>query len=452
MYIEFLNMWVKFSKDLNLKNYDKFDWFLIICISLIPLSLAISIFVADFLASISGVYFLFLFIIKKQFRYLVIIKSEIIYFTFFYLIILFSLILTDYKNQSFLASFFYFRYFLLSLIIFYLLVKYKNFIQVLSILLVTTIFIVVFDALFQLITDYNLFGYEMKGSQNTNSMPHLTGFFNNEKKLGSYIARFAALLISFSYIYSNKEKFSKIILISYPIIFFVIFFSSERMGLFYGVVISIFYFLFLNGKSKIYLTIASLIIIPLFFIYLSIDKSTDRLLNKYFNYTLQQIGIKENPRYDKDYIRFFSQEHENLAYTSILIIKNNFLFGSGVKTFYQRCEDLKKSIKITKNKRSSQIVCSTHPHNLLLQIFSEIGFFGFIIFNFFLITIIKNLIIHLFQKNKSDVSNSFFFINLSLLINIFPFVPSGNFFNNWLSLILFFQIGIYLYYRKYFIK
>ena len=452
MYIEFLNMWVKFSKDLNLKNYDKFDWFLIICISLIPLSLAISIFVADFLASISGVYFLFLFIIKKQFRYLVIIKSEIIYFTFFYLIILFSLILTDYKNQSFLASFFYFRYFLLSLIIFYLLVKYKNFIQVLSILLVTTIFIVVFDALFQLITDYNLFGYEMKGSQNTNSMPHLTGFFNNEKKLGSYIARFAALLISFSYIYSNKEKFSKIILISYPIIFFVIFFSSERMGLFYGVVISIFYFLFLNGKSKIYLTIASLIIIPLFFIYVSIDNSTNRLLNKYFNYTLQQIGIKENPKYDKDYIRFFSQEHENLAYTSILIIKNNFLFGSGVKTFYQRCEDLKKSIKITKNKRSSQIVCSTHPHNLLLQIFSEIGFFGFIIFNFFLITIIKNLIIHLFQKNKSDVSNSFFFINLSLLINIFPFVPSGNFFNNWLSLILFFQIGIYLYYRKYFIK
>src|SRR5210317_1206998 len=151
-------MWVKLSNNLKLNNFDKFDWFLIICISLIPLSLAISIFVADFLASISGIYFIFLFIIKKQFKYLVIIKREIFFFTIFYSIILFSLILTDYQSQSFLASFFYFRYFLLSLIIFYLLAKYKNFIQVLSILLVATIFFVVFDALLQFFFNYNLFG------------------------------------------------------------------------------------------------------------------------------------------------------------------------------------------------------------------------------------------------------------------------------------------------------
>lgn len=445
-------MWVKLSNNLKLNSFDKFDWFLIICVSFIPLSLAISIFVADFLASISGIYFIFLFIIKKQFKYLVVIKREIFFFTIFYSIILFSLILTDYKSQSFLASFFYFRYFLLSLIIFYLLAKYKNFIQVLSILLVATIFFVVFDALLQFIFNYNLFGYKKIGI-NTDVMPHLTGFFNDEKKLGSYLARFAALLISFSYIYSNKEKISKIILITYPILFLVIFFSSERMGLFYGIIISIFYFLFINGKKKINLIIISLIIFSLIFIYLNFqeNKNTYRLFNKYFNYTLEQIGIKENPKYDDQYIRYFSEEHENLAYTSVLIIKNDFLFGSGVKTFYQRCNDLKKSIKINQNKRNSQIVCSTHPHNYLLQVFAEIGFFGLVILIIFLIIVIKNLIRYFFKKNKSDILISFFFINLSLLINIFPFVPSGNFFNNWLSLILYFQIGIYLYYRKYLI-
>jgi len=451
-YIEFLNMWVKLSKNLNLKSYDKFDWFLIICISLIPLSLAISIFVADFLASVSGIYFIFLFIIKKQFKYLVIIKREIFFFTIFYSIILFSLILTDYKSQSFLASFFYFRYFLLSLIIFYLLAKYKNFIQVLSILLVATIFIVVFDALLQLITNQNLFGYEKIGTKK-DVMPELTGFFNDEKKLGSYLARFAALLISFSYIHSNKEKISKIILITYPIIFLVIFFSSERMGLFYGIIISIFYFLSIKGKNKINLTIISLIITSLIFIYLNFEKNKNvyRLFDKYFNYTLEQVGIKKNPNYDKDYIRYFSQEHENLAYTAVLIIKNDFLFGSGVKTFYQRCIDLKKSIKLVQNKRGNQIVCSTHPHNYLLQVFAEIGIFGLAILIIFLIIVIKNLIRYFFKKNKSNILISFFFINLSLLINIFPFMPSGNFFNNWLSLILYFQIGIYLYYRKYLI-
>jgi hypothetical protein len=192
----------------------------------------------------------------------------------------------------------------------------------------------------------------------------------------------------------------------------------------------------------------------LFFIYLNFEKNKNvyRLFDKYFNYTFEQVGIKENPKYDKDYIRYFSQEHENLAYTALLIIKNDFLFGSGVKTFYQRCDDLKKSIKLVQNKRGNQIVCSTHPHNLFTSSFCRNWIFwiynSYFFFNYNYKKFNKNFL----KKNKSDISSSFFFINLSLLINIFPFVPSGNFFNNWLSLILYFQIGIYLYYRKYLIK
>jgi hypothetical protein len=119
----------KILNHFNFKNYNSSDKFLVIAISLIPLTLAISIFVADFLASISGLYFLYLVSVKKQFKYLIILKKEIIYFIFFYLIILISFILTNYKTNSFLASFFYFRYFLLSLIIFYLSAKYQEFIN-----------------------------------------------------------------------------------------------------------------------------------------------------------------------------------------------------------------------------------------------------------------------------------------------------------------------------------
>ena len=52
-------------------------------------------------------------------------------------------------------------------------------------------------------------------------------------------------------------------------------------------------------------------------------------------------------------VRYYSYEHENLAYTSIEIFKENFLFGSGVKTFFHACKDLPQ--KITLNSRKNLV-------------------------------------------------------------------------------------------------
>ena len=40
---------------------------------------------------------------------------------------------------------------------------------------------------------------------------------------------------------------------------------------------------------------------------------------------------------------------------------------------------------------------------------------------------------------------SYYFLNLGIIINLFPFIPSGNFFNNWLSLIMFYPLGYWLF-------
>ena len=106
------------------KETESIDKFLVIFISLIPLMLAMSIFAADFFASLSGLILIIILFKKKNLQIFSSIKKEIIYFLFFYTIIIISLLLSNYKGQSFLASFFYFRYFLLSLSIFYLLKKY----------------------------------------------------------------------------------------------------------------------------------------------------------------------------------------------------------------------------------------------------------------------------------------------------------------------------------------
>ena len=38
--------------------------------------------------------------------------------------------------------------------------------------------------------------------------------------------------------------------------------------------------------------------------------------------------------------RYYSEEHENLAYTGLVIFKNNIFFGSGIKVFIKNATTL----------------------------------------------------------------------------------------------------------------
>ena len=101
--------------------------------------------------------------------------------------------------------------------------------------------------------------------------------------------------------------------------------------------------------------------------------------------------------------------------------------------------------------------CNTHPHNIHLQILAEIGLIGyFFLFSFFIYLIaqfFKVVINIIFKKKLKDKRKnlSFLFILLSLIQALFPIIPSGNIFNNWISVVFFFQLAFlfnYLYYNK----
>ena len=88
----------------------------------------------------------------------------------------------------------------------------------------------------------------------------------------------------------------------------------------------------------------------------------------------------------------------------------------------------------------------------MIQILAETGLIGFL----FYISAIFFILFKIFKSYSSyvtqDVKNYFLIVSIALLINLFPFLPSGNFFNNWISLINFYLVGIYFYaYKKVFV-
>ena len=64
--------------------------------------------------------------------------------------------------------------------------------------------------------------------------------------------------------------------------------------------------------------------------------------------------------------RYYSKEHEDMSLTALIIFKDNYLNGVGIKTFYKTCNFYKAQEK-EKNinyldylNRNNKITCSTH--------------------------------------------------------------------------------------------
>ena len=158
--------------------------------------------------------------------------------------------------------------------------------------------------------------------------------------------------------------------------------------------------------------------------------SSSSLKDRLIDQTINQIGINNN---DLNF-NIFSPEHDKIISTSIEMFIDKPIFGHGPKSFREVC-DTKKYSKLNG--------CSTHPHNTYFQLLSETGLVGFIfitIFFFFVTLQIINLYILRFYKK-----NQYNFIELNiyiaLFLSLFPFVPTGNFFNNWISIIYFIPIA-----------
>ena len=224
----------------------------------------------------------------------------------------------------------------------------------------------------------------------------------------------------------------------------MIFLASERVALFLLIFVFIFSIFVLKFKASFTILLISTLILLL--------ATDEKRLKKYSTYTLQQIGILDAHWNKSDgKLRYFSKEHEDLVLTALIISKDKILTGNGIKNFHLACSLLKKDQKknninyLSTFQRNNLLSCSTHPHNTYLQILSEIGLFGFLFILSFFIKIFFSNIKILLKGNFNNISSAYYFTNLGIIINLFPFIPSGSFFNNWMSLIGFYPLGFWLY-------
>jgi O-antigen ligase len=389
--------------------------------SLLVYLLPISLILGPLIAEIN-VFFLILYYFIKL-KKIELSRQQLIFLKFFllfYFIILINSFFSDFYILTFNTYFFYFRIGIYSLAVSVIIdSKYYSHKWMYNIL-ITTFIILILIGFFEL-----LFGNYFRNSLFTDIDPkRVSSLFGNEKILGSYVLKIVPVMIFL--IFKLNSNYNKQAFVLLFLSLFIIILSGERTAIiFFLFFIIIFVYV---QKSKFYKKILSIILF--FLIYFLIVNLNDNI----FHRNITEIkSIINDFRISEKFI-FITEVNTDLVKKSFEMIKSNLLFGSGVKSFRYLCiQEIYMNISKT---------CSTHPHNFYIQLLVETGIVGFcFLFGIFILLSIKLLISY--NSIKFNL-NPHYILYIGIFINIFPISQHGNFFNNWLSIIIYLPIGFLL--------
>ena len=399
-----------------------------------PASLIAGPFVAELFMNISSILITYVIFTEKKYYYF---KNKTFYiFIIFCIYLLIRSFFSEKQALSFQVSIFYFRYGLFVITILYLIDHEKKFLKKFFFVLIITFIILIFDGYFQFITGQNIFGFQV------NRADRLGGLFFDELILGSFILKlFPLLCISFFYV--NNPKFKKPILFLLAMAYFLVLLSGERAAF---ILINIFLFFSIFGIFKIknfFLTVTGIFLIVLLLV-----QNNERLKDRYYDQFIIHLVYDNvaNPPSAKRKIIIFP-EYSVLFKISQNMFLDNILFGKGLKTFRALCfkKEFRKNIyKVTKKRLFSNYSgCTTHTHNYYLQILSETGLIGFSFVFYFIIVLTKKYYQAIKNKNKINI-----LITSGLIANLWPLTTTGSFFNNWVSMTIFFLVAFYISFYK----
>ncbi len=362
------------------------------------------------------------------------------------------LILSSILNLNYLLnSIFFFKFIILFLGVKILFFNFseKNFQKINIVSLIIIIFLI-FDLFYQKIFGEDIFGFKTLNGE------RLTGPYKNEMIPGGII-----LYVSFYFIFYNYLKFlfsNKYTLkvLSFFILFiFVIsvLITGERMN-FLSVLLLLLASLIIINK-KLHIIFSLFVISASIFVIFNDEYLTDRYKNfaNILNPTLSEQSFNtdeikkfkeetinnENGIKSKYDVNFFDTTWGSHYLTAFEMIKKKPFFGNGIKSFRDLCGNQNIN-SVTKDKR-----CSTHPHNIHLEIISETGLIGYLIYIIFVLLLLINSYKIIISKKYQDKSYLYLIFISSLLIfiiMIFPFKSTGRFFSSFFGYLFWFNLSV----------
>lgn len=341
------------------------------------------------LIAIYGIYFL----IKHNFKP---INSDYYLVLFLVYVLVQSLILDNFDLH------------ILTLIRFFIIIIFFNFLLRQNKILFNfkfifpLIFLISFDGIFQYFFGSNILGFEKYENY------RLTGFFNDEPILGSFLMKFIIPFLFFINCFKNNNYFKFCFILAIFISFLCVVLSGERLAMIQGIIGFIF-FLCLNRKN---IALYKIIIIPLIMITVVSVIINDDIKNRIIGTGFEVFNLSNNIIFNQNKNVGSINNYLYNFESGLEIWKKNKIFGNGYRYYNKNCNDILENLEIKKG-------CSTHPHNIYIEILSDYGLFGLI---FFLIFIFKIL---LFNYN---LNNGF---NIVYFLMVFPFFPSQSIFSSY---------------------
>ena len=396
----------------NLNNF-----YSIIIISCFPLFFLFS----SLLTNLFTVILIFLFLSEIKLKPKNIIKDKImLLLILFWFFILISLFTSIYFENSFSRSVGFLRFIFFSYALAYYF-KLNNFRYFKIILLIW--FFIFFITSTDLLIEY-IFGHNLLG--NSSYMPgRLSGFLGDELKIGNYYLGFYFLILVFSIQFFKNQLLSFSIIIFFSLIAILIGERSNSIKIILGL------FIFLTFYEKIitrYKIMFLGIIISCALILINFNTDFKNRYKAQFYNPLKTEGIY-------NYIKGIPYgAHFSTAYE---IFKQNPISGIGLKNFYFECG---KDKYIDKEYVWNHSRCSTHPHQLHLEILSHIGIFGYLVFIYLFF-----YSIYFGYKNYLKNKNPYLLASLVFIfVSIFTPVPSGSFFTTYGATIFWLNFGVLL--------
>ena len=391
-----------------------------------------------FIILLSGIYF---FIFKKNLKLNNIIITILIFSFYVSCLTIFKILSSSsYSSNEIFKAIIHLRYpffsFFLYNIFLYINFDVKKIIYIYSL----AVIILVFDLPFQYIFGFNIIGIEPK-ENNFNS------FLFDEKVAGGFILSFQFFLISSLVYFFKDRKFSEIyqaLIISLSLV--AIFLSQNKMSLLLSILgLVIFCLLYKKNLRSIILSFFIFVSFLLIFPENKIKENYGEMINnvksftlkyKLFTMYLNEVPLEElkkewpkSHKTENQYYHGIGSGHAQIFSTSLVIMKENSIFGTGLKGYMSAC---KKSEK--------KLWCSTHPHNYYLDIAIISGLPGILFVSIIIFLVVRKFFDLRILKKKNFHLNELLYLALivNFVIIFFPIKSSGSFFTtNNLSYIVF---------------